>query len=152
MAAGLAALAVVVGIVLYAGATATAGPLVEVWKSPTCGCCSKWIDHLRANGFEVRAHDVADVVPVKRRLGVPHGMGSCHTATVGGYVIEGHVPAESIRRLLRERPSDARGLAVPGMPVGSPGMEGPRPVDYDVLVFDDRGGAAVFERKAGRAH
>ena len=93
-----------------------------VYKSPTCGCCSKWIDHLEKNGFEVEAKDVPDVTPIKRANGVPPGMTACHTAMVGGYFIEGHVPAEDVKRLLEEHPQIA-GLTVPGMPVGSPGME-----------------------------
>lgn len=115
---------------------------VQVYKSPTCGCCSEWIDHLRSHGFAVRATDVRDVSPVKREHGVPRGLESCHTALVGGYVVEGHVPAEDLRRLLAERP-DVAGLAVPGMPIGSPGMEGPNPERYRVLAFGP-GGLAVF--------
>jgi hypothetical protein len=111
-------------------------PQVEVWKSPSCGCCKDWITHLEANGFAVRTHDIGNN-PVRRKLGMPVELGSCHTATVGGYVIEGHVPAADIQRLLRERPK-ALGLAVPGMPVGSPGMDGPeykgRRDPYDVLL------------------
>ncbi len=130
--------------------TAEAGPQISVWKSPRCGCCGKWVDHLRDNGFEVKVFNTGDVTRIKRRYGVPLELGSCHTATVGDYVIEGHVPADSIRRLLAERPP-ARGLAVPRMPIGSPGMEGPDPEAYEVLLFDDRGGRSVFERKMGRA-
>lgn len=102
--------------------TAQALPPVEVFKSPACGCCGSWIDHLRQAGFPVQVHEVEDLEPVRKRLGVPYGKGSCHTARVDGYVIEGHVPAADIQRLLRERP-DARGLVLPGMPAGSPGME-----------------------------
>jgi len=105
-------------------------PVVDVYKSPTCGCCSKWVDHLKANGFTVRSHNTHDVAPYKARLGVPFGYGSCHTAQVGGYLVEGHVPAKEIKRLLKEKPS-ARGLTVPGMVTGSPGMEaGGRKVAY----------------------
>lgn len=116
---------------------------VVVYKSPTCGCCTLWIDHLRANGFDVTEHDVDDVRPIKERLGLPHGLGSCHTAEVGGYVIEGHVPAADIRRLLKERPAVA-GLAVPGMPMGSPGMEGAYSEPYDVLAFGRDGKTQVY--------
>jgi hypothetical protein len=106
-------------------APATAAlPRMRVHKSPTCGCCSLWIDHMRAAGFTVEVRDVDDMGPVKEALGVPYGKGSCHTAEVGGYVIEGHVPAEDVKRLLAETP-DARGLVLPGMPAGSPGMELP---------------------------
>lgn len=97
-------------------------PHVVVHKTPTCGCCGSWIDHLREAGFSVEARDHDDLGPEKARLGVPYGKGSCHTAEVGGYLVEGHVPADDIKRLLAEQP-DARGLALPGMPIGSPGME-----------------------------
>ena len=99
-------------------------PPVLVHKSPTCGCCGLWVEHLRRAGFVVQVDDRDDVNPVKQRLGVPYGKGSCHTAEVGGYFIEGHVPVEDIKRLLAERP-DAKGLVLPGMPAGSPGMELP---------------------------
>jgi hypothetical protein len=113
-------------------------PEVHVYKSPTCGCCSKWIDHLRAEGFTVRATDVPDVTPVKRENGLPEELASCHTAFVDGYLVEGHVPATDVKRLLEERPQVA-GLAVPRMPIGSPGMEGPNPVKYEVLSFGTKG-------------
>ena len=116
---------------------------VTVYKSPTCGCCKLWVDHIRDAGFEVVTHDVADVTPVKMEHGVPPRLGSCHTALVGGYVIEGHVPAEDIARLLRERPAVA-GLAVPGMPMGSPGMEFGAPEPYDVVAFGKDGSLARF--------
>ena len=120
---------------------------VQVFKSPTCGCCSKWIDHLERNGFEVEARDVRHVAPVKRAHGVPVKLASCHTALVEGYVIEGHVPAEDVTRLLKERPPVA-GLAVPDMPIGSPGMEGPNPEPYQVYSFDRQGRTEVFSRHA----
>lgn len=108
-----------------ATATATVAlPLVTVHKSPYCGCCTQWVEHLRAHGFEVRVVDTADMTPVKRRVGVPAGKVSCHTAEVGGYFVEGHVPAGDVRRLLTERP-EIRGLVLAGMPPGSPGMETP---------------------------
>jgi hypothetical protein len=98
-------------------------PLVEVWKDPNCGCCKDWVAHLEANGFATKLHDTGNTA-MRGRLGIPAELGSCHTARVAGYAIEGHVPAADIRRLLAERPA-AIGLAVPGMPVGSPGMDGP---------------------------
>lgn len=101
-----------------------AGPRILVHKTPTCGCCKVWVEHLIADGFAVEVRDVDDLGPVKTRVGVPAGKGSCHTAEVEGYFVEGHVPAEDIRRLLAERPQ-ARGITVPGMPLGSPGMEVP---------------------------
>ncbi len=116
---------------------------VQVYKSPTCGCCGKWIDHLESHGFAVEAHDVKHVTPIKRSHGVPAKLVSCHTALVEGYVIEGHVPAEDVARLLEERPPVA-GLAVPDMPIGSPGMEGPNPEPYRVYSFDGQGRTEVF--------
>lgn len=120
--------------------------LVEVWKSPTCGCCKDWITHLEANGFRVKVNDVGNTA-ARARLKVPMKLGSCHTAWVGRYAIEGHVPAADIHRLLRQRPV-AIGLAVPGMPLGSPGMDGPaydnRQDPYDVLLINHDGGTQVF--------
>jgi hypothetical protein len=120
--------------------------LVEVWKSPTCGCCQDWVTHLEANGFRVKVNDVGNTA-ARARLKVPTTRGSCHTAWVGRYAIEGHVPAADIHRLLQERP-DAIGLAVPGMPVGSPGMDGPaydnRQDPYDVLLIARDGSTQVF--------
>jgi hypothetical protein len=119
-------------------------PEVMVFKSPTCGCCSKWVDHMREAGFEVKTTDVADVRPVKEKYSVPPGMASCHTAIVGGYVVEGHVPAEEVKRMLEEQP-DIAGLTVPGMPIGSPGMEQGNQVDsYDILTFDAEGNTSVY--------
>ena len=124
-------------------------PVVTVYKSPTCGCCSLWGEYLQREGFQVVNRDVQDMGAVKDSLGVPSAMGSCHTATVDGYVIEGHVPVEPIRRLLAEKP-DARGLAVPGMPIGSPGMEnGDMIQPYDVYLVDDAGETSVYTSIAG---
>jgi hypothetical protein len=121
-------------------------PRVEVWKDPQCGCCGDWVRHLEANGFQVHVNDSGNTL-ARGRLGVPEKLGSCHTAVVGGYAIEGHVPAADIVRLLRERPA-AIGLAVPGMPVGSPGMDGPlykgRKDPYAVLLIRRDGSTRVF--------
>lgn len=116
---------------------------VVVYKSPTCGCCKNWISHLQENGFTVEVHNRRNMSPIKTELGVPRHLQSCHTATVGGYVLEGHVPAEEIARLLKEKPQ-IKGLAVPGMPMGSPGMEGPRKDAYDVVTFQENGRTTVF--------
>ena len=116
---------------------------ITVYKSPTCGCCTKWVSHLQENGFEVETTDLKDLSLAKSMSGITPEQASCHTAKVGGYVIEGHVPAEDIKRLLAERP-DARGLTVPGMPKGSPGMEHPNPDHYQVLLLDNDGSTAVF--------
>lgn len=132
-----------------AAATAGAAPLPEVvmHKDPNCGCCGKWAEHLQANGFRVRTVMERDMTSVKRRMAVPERLASCHTAKVGGYVIEGHVPASTIKRLLREKPPVA-GLAAPGMPLGSPGMEvpGAQAEPFDVVSFGRDGKAGVFER------
>ena len=122
-------------------------PLLQVWKDPNCGCCGDWVKHLQSNGFLVQVIDTGNVA-ARKRLGMPDQLGSCHTARVGGYVIEGHVPAADILRLLREKP-DALGLAVPGMPIGSPGMDGPeykgRRDPYDVLLVSRGGATRVFQ-------
>lgn len=116
---------------------------VTVYKSPSCGCCRAWVDHMREAGFHVVAIDTADVNPIKAKHGVANDLASCHTATVGGYVLEGHVPAADVKRLLHEKPAIV-GLAVPGMPMGSPGMEGPISQRYDVVAFDRGGRRSVF--------
>jgi Cu/Ag efflux protein CusF len=126
---------------------------VEVWKDPNCGCCHLWVEHLQAHGFKVQMRDVGNTA-ARKRLGMPEKLGSCHSATVGGYVIEGHVPAADIRRLLKERPV-ALGLSVPGMPIGSPGMDGPeyngRKDAYDVLLVQKDGSTRSFQRYPGQA-
>ena len=126
---------------------AAAQPLVQVWKGPACGCCKDWIAHLQANGFRTQVSDEGNS-DARTRLGVALKYGSCHTALVGGYAIEGHVPARDIHRVLKERPN-ALGLAVPGMPIGSPGMDGPeygaRKDAYEVLLLSRDGSARVFQ-------
>lgn len=126
------------------GAHAQYRPLVTVYKSPACGCCGEWEKHMRASGFRLETRNVSDVTPLKRQYDVPETLYSCHTATVGGYVLEGHVPASDIRRLLHER-TKITGLAVPGMVPGSPGMEQGVPKRYSTIAFDDRG-TRIFER------
>ena len=118
---------------------------ITVYKSPTCGCCKTWVEHLRKEGFDVTAKDVDDMAALKTKLGVPASLGSCHTGIVGAYIIEGHVPGADIRKLLTEKPKIA-GLAVPGMPVGSPGMEMPGVAadKYDVIAFAKDGKHRVF--------
>ena len=120
-------------------------PVVEVYKSAQCGCCKLWAEHLQKNGFKVILHDVDDVPAARKKLGMPDQYGSCHTARAGQYLVEGHVPAADIKRLLRERP-EAIGLAVPAMPPGSPGMESDHPVPYDTLLVGKNGKAKVFAR------
>ena len=123
--------------------------LVEVWRSPTCGCCGAWVKHLQENGFTTQVHMVSDTSAMRRALGIPERLGSCHTAKVGGYAIEGHVPAADIRRLLAERPK-ARGLAAPGMPAGSPGMDVANSPPYDVLLVGNDENTTLFARHVPR--
>jgi hypothetical protein len=117
---------------------------LHVYKDPNCGCCTGWIAHLRHHGFVTRVTDTPEMSTVKVRLGVPNALASCHTAQLGNYIIEGHVPAHAIKRLLKEKP-DVLGLAVPGMPIGSPGMEGGAPETYDVILFG-KDGSTSFGR------
>jgi hypothetical protein len=134
------------GIVVVSSRGQAANPTITVYKSPTCGCCNGWVDHLEQVGYTVEANDRNDMLAVKDQLGVARELGSCHTAVIEGYVIEGHVPGDVIARLLSERP-DIAGIAVPGMPVGSPGMEGPNPQPYEILAFDHQGNVSVFDRR-----
>lgn len=142
------------GVLALAGSAASqtrpaagAKPSVTVYKSATCGCCSKWVEHMKANGFNVTALDVDDIEVPMKTYGVPSAAASCHTALVGGYVVEGHVPADVVSRMLREKPAIA-GIAAPGMPAGSPGMEVPGyKGSYDVLSFDKAGKTALYEKR-----
>jgi hypothetical protein len=127
---------------------AAAGPSVNVYKTSTCGCCAKWVEHLKTNGFQVNVQDVPSTAPYRQKYGVPEKLGSCHTAVVGGYSIEGHVPAREIHRLLKSK-AKSKGLAVPGMPNGSPGMEGPRSDAYSVLLFEADGRTSVYQSYPG---
>jgi len=122
---------------------AQALPVVDVYKSPQCGCCKSWASHLEKAGFKVVLHDVEDVPAARHQLGMPDKFGSCHTARIGQYLIEGHVPAADIKRLLKEHP-EAKGLAVPGMVQGSPGMEGDTTEPFDTLLVSGDGTATVF--------
>lgn len=127
-------------------AQAQAAQIIDVYKTPTCGCCHDWVAHLEQNGFTVKVHDVKDTAPFRARFGVPKELASCHTGFIDGYAIEGHVPASEIKRLLAERPKAARGLSVPGMPVGTPGMEveGTRRDAHDVILFSEDGSRKVY--------
>ena len=127
-------------------APSSAAPTVTVYKSASCGCCSKWIERLRKAGFTVEAFDTEDLAGVMTTMGVPGRLASCHTARVGNYVIEGHVPDDLIKQLLAEHPALA-GLAVPGMAPGSPGMEGPGAQHYDVIAWDREGRTTVYARR-----
>ncbi len=131
------------GILLAMPALATE-PEMVMYQHPECGCCGKWADHMRENGFRVQQVKTLEMVLVKSEAGMPTELGSCHTATIEGYIVEGHVPASDVQRMLEERPALV-GISAPGMPLGSPGMEGPYPAErYDVIGFDGKGGAYVF--------
>ena len=150
---GLALLTLVVAVtwaatVWTAAQTRAAKPQLTVYKSSTCGCCSNWVEHMKANGFEVKAIDVDDIDMVKREHGVPASATSCHTAVVNGYIVEGHVPADAVQKMLRDKPAIA-GIAVPGMPVGAPGMEVPggQREPYTIVSFDKSGKTAVYDRR-----
>jgi hypothetical protein len=128
---------------------AAAKTAVAVYQTPTCGCCGKWVEHMQANGFATTVTDLPDLAETKAKHRVPAQLQSCHTSVVGGYVIEGHVPAEDIRRLLREKPA-ILGLAAPGMPAGSPGMDVPHSPAFDVIAFDKDGHTRVFATHPAR--
>ncbi|MFP5381614.1 MAG: DUF411 domain-containing protein [Gammaproteobacteria bacterium] len=138
---GLATVGVLAPVYAHA-----AGDEVVMYKDPNCGCCGKWAEHMRTHGFKVREVATTEMGVVKREARVPQALGSCHTAKVGGYVVEGHVPAADVKRMLTDKPAIA-GISAPGMPQGSPGMEGPYPADrYDVVSFDGEGKTAVYAR------
>jgi hypothetical protein len=150
--AGLAAATVAAPAVAVTGrARAAAAGSLQVFKTPGCGCCEGWAEHLRANGFACDVAERADLASVKDRLGVPVSLRSCHTGTLDGYVVEGHVPAAALQRLLAERPADAAGLAVAGMPMGAPGMPSTRPEAYEVVAFGAGGRQRTFMRFVGEA-
>ena len=148
---GLALLGAGAALPAWSQKRAGAPVAYEVWKDPNCGCCGDWIDHMQSHGFKATVHDSGNNA-VRARLGLDKRYASCHTALVGGYVIEGHVPAREVQRLLRDKPQ-ALGLAVPGMPVGSPGMDGPeyggRRDAYDVLLVLRDGSSRVFQSYRG---
>lgn len=141
-----ASLAVAAGLIAAAASHPARAAEITVYKSPWCGCCEQWIGHLRAQGHRVAEQDMEDLDAIKKMARVPEDLQSCHTAFVAGYVVEGHVPAADLARLLAERPK-ARGLAVPGMPGGAPGMASAAAEPYDVMLFQTDGGARVFSRR-----
>ena len=142
---GIVLAALGVGAYLQFGASASGDlPTVTVYKSPSCQCCSEWVAHMKDEGFEVEVQSKLRMRPVKKQVGLPSSLAACHTSVVGNYVVEGHVPAQDVKKLLREQP-DVRGLSVPGMPVGSPGMErGSRVEPYKVVTFTPSGETTVF--------
>lgn len=124
-------------------------PVIDVYKTETCGCCEAWTDHLKTNGFSVKIHNVANPSDYRQKFGMPDKLGSCHTAKIGAYVIEGHVPASDIKRLVKSG-AKARGLAVPAMPLGSPGMEAGRSDPYDVFLVQPDGRTTVYKHYSGK--
>lgn len=152
-AVGLGVVLAVIGIAAYVQFGESAPPIededlpsVTVYKSPSCQCCSEWVAHMQEKGFEVKTTDLSDMQQIKNRFNVPRELASCHTAVVGGYVVEGHVPAREVKKMLAQQP-DIAGLTVPGMPVGSPGMEqGGRLDPYNVLAFSENGSANIFAK------
>lgn len=145
-------IAVVAGVVLASAASygqQKAKPIpMSVYKSPSCGCCQKWVDYMRSHGFDPKVQDVENIGAVKLKLGVREEFSSCHTSEIGGYVVEGHVPVETVQRMLKERPKIA-GIAVPNMPAGSPGMEVPggRKEAYNILAFTSDGKTTVYDKR-----
>lgn len=129
--------------VLTTSAAAQTPPTLEVFKSPYCGCCGQWVEHMKKAGFKVKINEVTDISASRRQLGMPEKYGSCHTDRIGNYLVEGHVPAADVKKLLREKPK-AVGIAVPGMPLGSPGMESVKPMPYQTLLVQSNGDNTVF--------
>lgn len=142
----IAGVLAVAALITLPGAPSTSAEPAEivVYKTLACGCCQKWVDHLRDSGMEVSVINVSSTQPIQSRVGVPRRLGSCHTAVVDNYWVEGHVPADLIKRLLREQPENILGIAVPGMPPGSPGMESPNPVRYHILAYDSDGNTTIY--------
>lgn len=137
-------LTLAVALVASVAPTAQVKTPITVYKTPTCGCCGKWVDHMRQNGFNPTVNDLPNLAAVKQSAGVPGNLQSCHTSTIEGYAIEGHVPADVVRQLLKEKPKVA-GIAVPGMPIGSPGMEQPGRTDkYNIVAFGKDGTQKVY--------
>lgn len=144
--AGFALLAVFVTSLSLFRPTVESDPSITVYKSRSCGCCAKWISHLQENGFQVMVKNHDDLPAIKKQYGIQPELAACHTGLVDGYLVEGHVPADVIKRLLKENPL-IDGIAVPGMPIGSPGMEGPNPQPYQVLAFDAQGNTSVYDTR-----
>jgi hypothetical protein len=145
---GMAAFAIAATLILFNPKPTVADshlPVVTVYKSPTCGCCGKWVKHMESSGFKVISKNRKNLDPIKKQFAIKQSFQSCHTAKIGDYVVEGHVPADDIKRMLKEKPA-IDGLAVPGMPMGSPGMEGHRKDNYEVLVINKGDVTGVFSK------
>ena len=123
--------------------------VITVYKTEACGCCLKWVDHLETNGLDVEVVNVASTAPTREHFGVPPRLLSCHTASINGYWVEGHVPADLVQKLITEKPAGISGLSAPGMPMGSPGMEGPNPVQYDIIAYHADGTTSVYATRQG---
>ena len=136
---------VLVAVLGATSAWAQTATKVEVYKSPSCECCGRWIDHMQKNGFKVETHEVDNIPASRKKLGMPDKLGSCHTSKIGNYVVEGHVPAQDIKRLLKEKPK-ALGLAIPSMPPGVPGMDIPNSPPYETLLVQADGSTSVFAK------
>lgn len=148
---GIAMTVTALAVWLSVPTTAAEDANIVVYKAPACSCCKNWIAHLRDSGLEVSVVNVSNTQTIQSHEGVPRELGSCHTAVVGDYWVEGHVPADLIERIMVEKPDDIRGIAVPGMVIGSPGMEGPNPVRYDVLAYHSDGNTTVYATREGRS-
>lgn len=146
----IAVVALGTGMAQAEPAPATSPIPVTVYKTPNCGCCTLWAEHLQDNGFDVDVKMVSETGSLRAQLGIPERLASCHTAVVGDYWVEGHVPADQVTRLLEEHPVHIRGIAAPGMPLGSPGMEAPGATSFEVVSFDDRGRVELYETVQGR--
>ena len=144
-------LVVAVWLMFATGPVLSSDVVLQVYKTPTCGCCGKWVDHLREHGFRVEVENVSSTREIQDRAGVPREMRSCHTAIAGDYFIEGHTPADVIEQLFIEKPADIRGIAVPGMPMGSPGMESPNPEVYDIIAVGEDGALSRYATRRGKA-
>ena len=124
--------------------------VVTVYKTEACGCCLNWVDHLETNELEVEVVNVTSTAPTREHFGVPPQLLSCHTGSINGYWVEGHVPADLVQKLITEKPADIRGISAPGMPMGSPGMEGPNPVQYDIIAYHADGTTSVYATRQGK--
>jgi len=146
------AVAALVALIFWPGRPASFAPEsdIVVYKTATCSCCGKWVSHLRDAGLKVNVVNVSNMQSIQAGVGVPRKLRSCHTAVVGDYWVEGHVPADLIQRLKAKRPANVRGIAVAGMPMGSPGMEGPNPVEYDIVAYDFNGRTSVYATRQGQ--
>ena len=130
--------------------TSPSADVVTVYKTEACGCCLNWVDHLKTNDFSVEVINVASTATTREKFGVPPQLLSCHTGSINGYWVEGHVPADLVKKLITDKPDDIRGISAPGMPMGSPGMDGPNPVQYDIIAYHADGTTSVYATRQGK--